>query len=306
MTIPTVSINQVQPYYGQGCVSAKPNAHYLKVWAGWDSPIVNRMISVSGRECRQLESFTDGNQKTSFFLVMGDGSQTQWEIWAPSPLLFVEGLSKRSIAEAAAWIGYAETGHRDGMSEEQLDRCFREDCNEIKWQAFSMSLDLEYAPRLSTSEDYSSGLRGFKTREEFEAYVESCRTKESTGSYSTFKKIVYSCGDLEVLDFVYDRAGMTQVIYATEEEFKSAIVIAFSPIVDRINTAIDKLESLVRSGESNSAIQSSIAISSYGSDSYHLSLPIGASGQISIKRHRGEISSVVRFGGVSMLQGKSV
>ena len=306
MTIPTVSIKQVQPYYGRGDASAKPNSHYLKVWSGWDSPIVNRTISVLGRECHQVESFPTASQKTSFFLVMGDGSQTQWEVWAPSPLLFVEGLSKRSIVNASAWIGYAETGHRDGMAEEQLDRYFREDCNEIRFESFDMNLDLEGAPRLSMSKSYSSGLRGFKTREEFEAHVEACRTKESTGSGSTFKKIAYSWGDLEVSDFVYDRAGMTPAIYATEEEFKAAIVVAFSPMVKRINEAIDKLEALVRAGESISAIESSIAISSYGSDRYSLSLPIGASGQVAIKRHRGEISSVIRVGGVSMLMGKPV
>lgn len=304
MTIPIVSINQVHPYYGRGDASAKPNTHHLKVWAGWDSPIENRMISVFGRECRQLESFSSEAQKTSFFLVMGDGSQTQWEVWAPSPLLFVEGLSKRSIANASAWVGYAETGHRDGMAEEQLDRYFREDCDEVRFNSFDMNLDLEGAPRLSMSKSYSSGLRGFKTREEFEAHVEACRTKESTGSGSTFKEIAYSWGSLEIIDFVYDRAGMTPAIYATEEEFKAAIVVAFSPMVDRVNGAIDKLESLVRSGESISTIENSIAISSYGSDRYSLSLPIGASGQITVKRHRGEISSVIRAGGVSMLQGK--
>lgn len=293
--IPSISISNVKGYK---IVSRKSNSYHLLVWEGWDSPIEDGKIQIHGFQ------FEKSNEAIGVFeIVQGDGSTVQWQVWAPSPCLFMDDADKPKFGVVGnAWTGYAETGHR--MEEKDLERYYRADCHAVREKRREVRVNLDGVAVLDKEATYTAGWNPL-TEKEIIAEIEKRSTEQSKKDFGTFRAFDYEWDGKTKTVYLFNRPGQSPIVFNSEDEMLRAAEVVAKPQIDAINEGLRNLEESIRNGGDGKEVGlSSWGGAGTGKTNYSLRTSLGTSGEMMVHWHRGEVSEVKKYGWVDFIWGK--
>lgn len=271
----------------------------LKVGEFWDSPIDGKEMDLFGCVFSREKKV-----KTSLLVVAGDGSKTQWTVYAPSPGLFMADNERPWAKYAEDWTGYTEVPGI--VSGQELATYYDDRYRRCSIQAAQIKVVWEngvakaIAPKIHSFATESQPV----TWEGFEVLVEAEMTAARPDrQFSVFEVVTLTYREVSRVIYRLTRErGKAPIIFGTLEEMLQAAETAATPAVKSFAKTIDAFREAINEDDSHASLTGQFRFSStgggksHGTAKYSFSSGTGTMLRVDVTWHRGEVSSIAPYG----------